>query len=119
MRALLVLLLVSVACRAEIIDRVAVVVGSGVITESEILREIRLTAFLNGEPLDSVRLRASTAWVDPTVQLWNRSLLANVVYGCEADATEIGKAPPPMRSGVPQSGNAITIQANAPLVWHI
>src|SRR5438046_1912632 len=40
------------ACRAEIIDRVAVVVGNSVITESEILREIRLTAFLNGEPLD-------------------------------------------------------------------
>src|SRR6266498_3287027 len=41
-----------VACRAEIIDRVAVVVGNRVITESEILREVRLTAFLNGEPLD-------------------------------------------------------------------
>jgi len=39
-------------CRAEIIDRVAVVVGNRVITESEILREIRLTAFLNGAPLD-------------------------------------------------------------------
>jgi hypothetical protein len=41
-----------VVCRAEIIDRVAVVVGNRVITESEILREVRLTAFLNGEPLD-------------------------------------------------------------------
>lgn len=52
MNALLLLLLASVACRAEIIDRIAVTVGNGVITESEILREIRLTAFLNGEPLD-------------------------------------------------------------------
>jgi peptidyl-prolyl cis-trans isomerase SurA len=52
MNALLLVLLASLACRAEIIDRVAVVVGNGVITESEILREIRLTAFLNGEPLD-------------------------------------------------------------------
>jgi len=41
-----------VACRAEIIDRVAVVVGKRVITESEILREVRLTAFLNGAPPD-------------------------------------------------------------------
>lgn len=37
---------------AEIIDRVAVVVGAGVITESEILREIRLTAYLNGDAPD-------------------------------------------------------------------
>src|SRR5260370_12569573 len=40
------------ACRAEVIDQIAVVVGNSVITESEILREIRLTAFLNGAPLD-------------------------------------------------------------------
>jgi hypothetical protein len=52
MNAPLLLLLASLACRAEIIDRIAVTVGNGVITESEILREIRLTAFLNGEPLD-------------------------------------------------------------------
>jgi len=52
MTALLLLFLASIACRAEIIDRIAVVVGNSVITESEILREIRLTAFLNGEPVD-------------------------------------------------------------------
>src|ERR1700732_3340920 len=52
MKAVLLLFLASLACRAEIIDRIAVTVGNGVITESEILREIRLTAFLNGEPLD-------------------------------------------------------------------
>src|ERR1700757_886212 len=52
MKTLLLLFLASIACRAEIIDRIAVVVGNSVITESEILREIRLTAFLNGEPLD-------------------------------------------------------------------
>ena len=46
------LFLAAFLCRAEIIDRVAVVVGNSVITESEILREIRLTAFLNGTPLD-------------------------------------------------------------------
>ena len=36
----------------EVIDRIAVVVGNGVITESEILREIRLTAFLEADPVD-------------------------------------------------------------------
>jgi len=37
---------------AEIIDRIAVTIDNQVITESEILMEIRLTAFLNGDPLD-------------------------------------------------------------------
>lgn len=35
---------------AEIIDRVAVVVGDRVVTQSEILLQIRVAAFLNGEP---------------------------------------------------------------------
>src|SRR5439155_17051525 len=52
MNVLLLILLASFACRAEIIDRVAVVVGKGVITESEIQREIRLTAFQDDAPLD-------------------------------------------------------------------
>jgi peptidyl-prolyl cis-trans isomerase SurA len=38
--------------RAEIIDRIAVILDSQVITESEILRELRLTAFLNGDTLN-------------------------------------------------------------------
>ncbi len=41
-----------IALKAEIIDRIAVIVGNSVITESEILREIRLTSFLNDAPVD-------------------------------------------------------------------
>src|SRR5205814_6666674 len=41
------LIALSIACQAEIIDRIAVVVGSSIITESEIVREIRLTSLLN------------------------------------------------------------------------
>jgi peptidyl-prolyl cis-trans isomerase SurA len=52
MYLLLLAFLVLAPCRAEIIDRVAVVVGNRVVTESEILLEIRLSAFLNGSPLD-------------------------------------------------------------------
>jgi len=48
----LLLLAFAMICRAEVIDRIAVIVGPSVITESEILREIRLTGFLNGDPLD-------------------------------------------------------------------
>ncbi|HTS30946.1 MAG TPA: hypothetical protein VMH81_33975 [Bryobacteraceae bacterium] len=39
-------------CVAAVIDRVAVVVGKTVITESEVLQEVRLTEFLNNQPLD-------------------------------------------------------------------
>jgi ATP-binding cassette subfamily B protein len=44
---------------------------------------------IDGVPLDPVvlaHLRACTAWVDPGVQLWNRSLLENVCYGGEPGA---------------------------------
>jgi ATP-binding cassette subfamily B protein len=40
-------------------------------------------------PLDAARLerlRGATAWVDPAVQLWNRSLLENLRYGADDEA---------------------------------
>ena len=43
---------------------------------------------IDGVPLDSQRLAQlhhETAWVDPAVQLWNRSLLDNLSYGAPAD----------------------------------
>jgi ATP-binding cassette subfamily B protein len=39
---------------------------------------------VDGEPLTAEhldQLRRVTAWVDPTVQIWNRSLLENLLYG--------------------------------------
>jgi ABC-type multidrug transport system fused ATPase/permease subunit len=39
---------------------------------------------LDGEPLQGARLdrsRRETAWIDPEVRLWNRSLLENLLYG--------------------------------------
>ncbi|MFN0168996.1 MAG: hypothetical protein ACKV22_21430 [Bryobacteraceae bacterium] len=49
---LAVLLLVAAAAGAEIIDRIAITVGSNVITESELRQAVRLRQFLNGEPID-------------------------------------------------------------------
>ncbi len=43
---------VAVAGRAEVIDRVAVTVDKIVITESDIIHQIRVAAFLNEEPVD-------------------------------------------------------------------
>ena len=53
MRAGVVFLFFARLClQAEIIDRVAVSIDGGVITQSELLRQIRITAFLNGEEPD-------------------------------------------------------------------
>jgi ATP-binding cassette subfamily B protein len=43
---------------------------------------------VDGEPLAGdrlTRLRRETAWVDPAVQLWNRSFLDNLRYGARQD----------------------------------
>jgi ATP-binding cassette subfamily B protein len=47
------------------------------------------TVLVDGEPLDGTwidELRSRTAWVDPAVHLWNRSLLDNLEYGETGDA---------------------------------
>jgi len=51
-RALLAIAFTLAAVAAGVIDRVAVVVGTQAITESEVLLEVRLTEFFNGQPLD-------------------------------------------------------------------
>jgi hypothetical protein len=51
-RFCLLILPAALLCSAEVIDRIAVTVGRQVISLSDVLREIRLTAFLNGEEPD-------------------------------------------------------------------
>jgi ATP-binding cassette subfamily B protein len=41
---------------------------------------------IDGEELDPAQLRTQTAWVDPQVQLWNRSVLDNLLYGSDPEA---------------------------------
>jgi hypothetical protein len=45
-------LLVATSLSAEIVDRIAVTVDRSVITESALVRHLRVTAFLNHEPVD-------------------------------------------------------------------
>ncbi len=48
------------------------------------------TILVDGQPLEGEYvelLRRQTAWVDPAVQLWNRSLLFNVWYANQSDVT--------------------------------
>lgn len=50
---------------------------------------------VDGQPLDDLtldQLRQRTAWVDPTVQLWNASLVENLLYGTQTDGVEVGTA---------------------------
>jgi peptidyl-prolyl cis-trans isomerase SurA len=51
-RILLSVIFLLPAAQAEVIDRIAVTLDNQVITQSEILLEIRLTALLNGDSLD-------------------------------------------------------------------
>ncbi|MDY0967332.1 MULTISPECIES: cysteine peptidase family C39 domain-containing protein [unclassified Sphingomonas] len=52
------------------------------------------TVTIDGAPLCAVALRATTAWVDPAIQLWNCSLLDNLLYAATDDA--IGQVGPVM-----------------------
>ena len=82
-RALLLTFALAAVCRAEIIDRIAVTVGRRVITQSDILMEIRLSAFMNqSEPDFGAAPRKKTA-----ERLVERALLENEM--------EIGNYPTP------------------------
>ncbi|WP_437925746.1 ATP-binding cassette domain-containing protein [Sorangium sp. So ce291] len=51
------------------------------------------SVLVDGRALDGERLRAlreETAWVDPAVQIWNRSFLDNLRYGAPDDAADFG-----------------------------
>jgi len=53
------------------------------------------TVNVDGRPLGAAELdalRQRTAWVDPTVYLWNRSLAANLTFGSAAPADELARA---------------------------
>ncbi len=52
MKLAITILMLAMGMRAEILDRIAVSVGKQVITESDVLRELRVAAFLDQKPLD-------------------------------------------------------------------
>jgi len=52
MKRAIAILILAVGMRAEILDRIAVSVGKQVITERDVLRELRVSAFLDQRPLD-------------------------------------------------------------------
>lgn len=44
---------------------------------------------IDGNALNARQVRLSAAWVDPAVQIWNRSLQANLIYGADTQ-TDFG-----------------------------
>ncbi|MBV9759263.1 MAG: hypothetical protein JO340_01755 [Acidobacteriaceae bacterium] len=68
MRFLLALMLISASlASAVIIDRIAVVIGKSIIKDSDIDRDLRVTEFLNGDPLDlseAARKKAASRLID-------------------------------------------------------
>jgi parvulin-like peptidyl-prolyl isomerase len=67
MRTALLILALATAALAQVVDRVAVVVGKTVITESEVAQEARIEEFLNQAPLDlgpAARKQAAERLVD-------------------------------------------------------
>ncbi len=56
------------------------------------MKAARGEVLVDGAPLDCGALRRMTAWVDPTVQVWNRSLLSNLSYGSQPSGAAIGQA---------------------------
>jgi ABC-type bacteriocin/lantibiotic exporter with double-glycine peptidase domain len=47
---------------------------------------------IDGDPLDPPALRQRTAWVDPTVTIWNRPLAANLGYAVDGPAPDVAAA---------------------------
>lgn len=90
-------ILEDVALRIEPGSHVAIVGPSGAGKSSLVglilgwLKPSAGEILVDHRPLEIEQLRSSTAWVDPAVQLWNRSLLANVAYGSQS-AENAGEA---------------------------
>ena len=81
----------AVAAHAAIIDRVAIVVGNTVITETEVLREVRLTEFMNGQPLDldaEARKAAADRLVDQQL-IRNEMAIGAYPMPTDADVAEM------------------------------
>jgi ABC-type multidrug transport system fused ATPase/permease subunit len=90
-------ILAGVDLRIEAGSHVAIVGPSGAGKSSFVgvllgwLKPSKGEVLVNGAALDCGTLRTCTAWVDPAVQLWNRSLFSNLSYGADSDPMEIGK----------------------------
>jgi hypothetical protein len=71
-RRLALAILLAVAARGEILDRIAVTIGKHVITESDVIRDLRVSAFLDQRPADlsgAAKRKAADRLVDQYLML--------------------------------------------------
>src|SRR5260370_34241396 len=84
---IIVLCILFISCTsAEVMDRIAVAVGNRAIKESQIDREVRLTAFENGTALDvsaASKRKAADRLIDQT---FIRTEMAKASYPAPSDA---------------------------------
>jgi hypothetical protein len=117
-RLFLLVLALAALSRGEIIDRVAVTAGNRVITTSDILREIRLSAFMNQtEPNFSPEARKEAAG-----RLVERALIENEMRLGNYSTTqpvESGARQAPANSGVRQEDLESFLQQQAAVVRFI
>jgi hypothetical protein len=69
LRPFVLLLLTSALLPAVVIDRIAVIVGNSIVKQSDIERDLRVTEFLNGQPLSlntASRKAATSRLIDQT-----------------------------------------------------
>lgn len=91
-------ILEGITVRIEAGTHIAIVGPSGAGKSSLVgillgwLKPSQGSVLVDGDPLDCNRLRPQLAWVDPAVQLWNRSFLSNLSYGSQADPARVGRA---------------------------
>jgi hypothetical protein len=71
-RRLALAILLIVFARGEILDRIAVTIGKHVITESDVIRDLRVSAFLDQKPIDlsgAAKRKAADRLVDQYLML--------------------------------------------------
>lgn len=79
-------LLLSIPARADVVDRIAAAINNRAIKESQVERDMRLTAFLNGTPLEqtaAAKHKAADRLIDQTVI---RAEIAKGSYPAATDA---------------------------------
>ena len=85
--AILVLLIAPVFAVAELVDRIAAIVGTNIITLSDVLKQIRLTALLNGtEPDNGAASRREAA------QRLIEQMLIRREMGSTGESSQVAKA---------------------------
>jgi hypothetical protein len=79
------------ACAAETLDRIAVTIGKHVITESEVIRDLRITAFLDQKPVDlspAAKRKSADRLVDQFLILQDATL-SHLTLPTETDAAAL------------------------------